>query len=319
MPGLYPPLLSYHHYRLDVGDGHTLYVEESGNPDGIPVVYLHGGPGGGCSSAHRRFFDPNRYRIILFDQRGAGRSEPHASLEENTIWKLVDDIEFIREHLGIENWVVSGGSWGSTLALVYAINHSHRVQALLLRGIFLGRNQDIDWLYREGGGAPQIFPDYHKDFMQPLGGTEKDPIAAYYTLLTCNNELLRLQAAKAWTLWEGRISSLRTPPDVERRYGDTHLALAMSRIECHYFFNHCFFEENYILDNVQALAGIPGVIIHGRYDIVCKLENATSLHQAWPDSELQIVPESGHSAGEPGISRAMCLASDRIATRLLQV
>lgn len=301
---------------LPVGDGHELYVEEVGNPDGLPVVVLHGGPGAGCNEAMRRFFDPQRFRVILFDQRGAGRSRPHASLVENNTPKLIADIELIRNQLGIKQWLVFGGSWGSTLALAYAQAHPQAVTGLVLRGIFLAREQDYDWMTAPDQGCSQVYPDHYQDFLAPLGGDSRDLIPRYYQLLTSDNELERMQAAKAWTLWEGRMVNLVPPSRVDELYTDPSLALSVGRMECHYFAHRCFLEEGQLLKDAAKIAHIPTVIVHGRYDMVCKLENATSLAAVLPQAQLWIVPAAGHSAMEPGITDGLIKALDWVWERL---
>ena len=313
---LYPPIRPYARHELAVGDGrHVLYVEEVGNPGGIPAVFLHGGPGGGCEAWHRQFFDPERYRVILFDQRGAGRSRPHADLVDNTTWHLVEDIERLRRHFGIERWLVFGGSWGSTLALAYAETHPERVAALVLRGIFLCRPQEIHWFYQEG--ASRIFPDYWEDFVEPVAPERRhDLLTAYHELLTGEDELRRMAAARAWSVWEGRCATLQSNPEVVAHFRDPHVALAMARIENHYFMHDAFLRPNQLLEDAHRLKGIPGVIVHGRYDMICPVENAWELHRAWPDSELSIQPASGHSAGEPEIAAALVGATDFFAERL---
>ncbi len=315
MQGLFPAISQYAEHQIPVDSPHSLYVEESGNPDGIPVLFIHGGPGAGCHPNHRRFFNPKLYRIILFDQRGCGRSTPHANLSNNTSQKLIQDIEIIRETLGIDSWLLFGGSWGSTLALLYAIEFPQRVKGLVLRGIFLARQEDQDWLYSAKGGAAQIFPDYYRDFVRPLGRelAQQDLLQSYYRLLTSDNEIERLAAAKAWSIWEGSISTLHCPQNAQEIYGDPHLALSMARIECHFFVNNSFIKENHILDNLHKITGLPAVVIHGRYDTVCKMENATSLVENWPKAQLQIVPEAGHSAMEPGIAHGLCIATSKMA------
>lgn len=311
---LYPEIKPYATHALKVGEIHTLYVEESGQPDGLPVLFVHGGPGAGCDPKNRCFFDPDIYRIILFDQRGAGRSTPHAGLEDNTTDALLADMEVIREQLGVERWVLFGGSWGSTLSLLYAQRHADRVMGLILRGIFLGRQRDIDWLYQEG--ASRLFPDYWEDYLRPIPAAERaNLVGAYYELLTGGNELARMAAAKAWSGWEAHCATLRPNLEVYEHLVDPHVALAMARIEAHYFVNKCFIEENQILVNADKLAGIPGAIVHGRYDIVCTLDNAFSLHARWPDSELQIVRDAGHVASEPGTTDALIRATRRMAQR----
>jgi proline iminopeptidase len=315
MSDLYPDILPYTTHRLAVGDGHELHVEECGRVDGLPVVFLHGGPGGGCEPWHRRFFDPERYRIVLFDQRGCGQSTPHASLEENTTWDLVADMERIREVLGIERWVLFGGSWGSTLALAYAQTHPERVMAMVLRGIFLCRPQEIRWFYQQG--ASRIFPDYWSEFEAVIPSHERhDMLAAYHRLLTGDNEIKRMAAAKAWSVWEGRTATLLPNPAVVEHFGDPRVALSMARIECHYFMHDAFLRPNQLLDDAYRLEGIPGIIVHGRYDLICPLENAWELHRSWPGSELQVIADAGHSAGEPGIARALVAATNRLADQL---
>ncbi len=315
MPDLYPDIQPYRTDRLAVDPPHVLHFEESGAANGIPALFLHGGPGSGTESYHRRFFDPGRYRVILFDQRGCGRSTPHAELAGNDTWALVSDIERLREHLGIEKWLVFGGSWGSTLALVYAQTHPRRVSALLLRGIFLCRDEEIRWFYQEG--ASRVFPDYWEDYLAPIPADERDAmLPAYYRRLTGDNELARLTAAKAWSLWEGRTASLLPNEVIVEHFGNAHTALGLARIECHYFMNRAFLEPNQLLRDTGILTGIPGVIVHGRYDMICPLQNAWALHRAWPDSELWIVADAGHTASEPGIRAALVKATDAFAERL---
>jgi proline iminopeptidase len=315
MNGLYPPLHPYVRHTLAVDPPHELYVEECGNPAGIPVLFLHGGPGGGCEPYHRQYFDPERYRIVLFDQRGCGRSLPHAELEGNDTQALVRDIEHIRTTLGIERWLLFGGSWGSTLALVYAQAHPERVTGLVLRGIFLCRERDIRWFYQEG--ASFLFPDYWADYLAPIPVEERDDlVAAYHRLLTGGNELLRLMAAKAWCVWEGRASSLLPKPSLAEHFAQSHRALGMARIECHYFHNHSFLAPNQILKDIERIRHLPAVMVHGRYDAVCPLEQAWVLHQAWPEAELRIIADAGHSAGEPGIVDALVSATQQFVDRL---
>lgn len=309
---LYPPITPYATHKLSVGDGHRLYVEESGRPDGIPVVFLHGGPGAGCDAAHRRFFDPARYRIVLFDQRGCGRSTPHASLESNTTWDLVADMERIRERLEIEHWLVFGGSWGSTLALAYAQTHRERVLALVVRGIFLCRPEEIHWFYQEG--CNRVFPDYWEAFLSPIPPAEQDDlVAAYHRRLTGDDQVARMAAAKAWSIWEGRTATLLPNADIRAHFADPHLALSLARIECHYFVHQAFLGPRQLLADAGRLAGIPGVIVQGRYDLICPMRSAWELHQAWPRAELKIIPDAGHSAFEPGIRAALVEATDQFA------
>jgi proline iminopeptidase len=312
---LYPEIKPSVTHALPVDDIHTLYLEESGNPDGIPVLFVHGGPGTGCDPKNRCFFDPERYRIVLFDQRGAGRSTPHAALDNNHTAALIDDMEAIRNHLKIDRWLLFGGSWGSTLSLLYAQRHPERVLGMVLRGIFLGRTRDIQWLYQEG--ASRLFPDYWEDFQRPIPELRRhEMVTAYYELLTGDNELARMAAAKAWSGWEARCATLRPNLEVYEHLVDPHVALAMARIECHFFINHCFIAENQILESMAALEGIPGIIVHGRYDTVCTLDNAFELHRTWPESELHIIRDAGHVASEPGITDALIRATRRMSDRL---
>ena len=315
MTDLYPDLEATAIHRLDVGDGHELHIEECGNLGGIPAVFLHGGPGAGIEPYHRRFFDPARYHTVLFDQRGSGRSTPHAGLEAHDTPRLVADIERIREFLGIEHWLVFGGSWGSTLALAYAQAHPERVTGLILRGIFLCRPHEIHWFYQQG--ASRLFPDFWEDFVAPVAPAHRDDLLhAYHRLLTGEDELMRLRAARAWAAWEARTASLRVNPDVVDHFADPAVALSLARIECHYFVNDAFLSPDQLLRDASRLSGIPGVIVHGRYDAICPVENAWELHRAWPRSELHIVPGAGHSAAEPGIRAALVEATDALARRL---
>jgi proline iminopeptidase len=312
MVGLYPEIAPHRCENLAVDDTHILYVEECGSPNGIPVIFLHGGPGAGCEPFHRRFFNPRSYRIVLFDQRGCGRSTPHAELEGNTTQTLVADMELIRQHLGIERWVIFGGSWGSTLALIYAQTYPERVLHLILRGIFLCRPRDIYWFYQDG--ASQVLPDYWQDFLAPIAEQERDDlVSAYYRLLTGSNEIARMSAAKAWSIWEGRAATLQPRQNVLAHFSEPRTALSLARIECHYFNNSSFLMEDQIRKNADYLQNVPGVIVHGRYDIVCPVEQAWLLHQAWPRSELHIVPDAGHSAAEPGIVEKLIQATNQFA------
>jgi proline iminopeptidase len=312
MRTLYPPIQPFQSFALPVSDLHTLYVEECGNPDGLPVVFLHGGPGAGCTENHRRYFDPERYRIVLFDQRGCGRSTPHAELAENTTWDLVADIERIRAQLGIERWLVFGGSWGSTLGLAYAEAHPERVTGLILRGIFLCRPRDIHWFYQEGASA--LFPDHWRDYLAPVPEPERgDLLSAYHRLLTGPDELRRMAAAKAWSLWEGRTATLLPDTATTDYFGKPHVALSLARIENHYFVNHAFLEPDQLCRDAGRLAHIPGIIVHGRYDVVCPIEQAFALAEAWPEARLQIIPDAGHAASEPGIVDALVRATDQFA------
>ena len=312
---LYPDIKPFATRRLPMDALHTLYVEECGNPKGLPVVFLHGGPGAGCEPMHRRFFDPNIYRIVLFDQRGCGRSVPHAELTDNTTWHLIEDIETIRQHLGIERWLVFGGSWGSTLSLAYAQTHPERVLGLILRGIFLCRPRDIHWFYQEG--ASYLFPDLWEGFLEPIPPEEHgDLLHAYHRRLTGSDELERLRVAKAWSVWEGSTLTLQRNANVIDHFSETHTALSLARIECHYFVNQIFMELDQLLRDAHKLHDIPGVIVHGRYDVICPMEGAWALHKAWPQADLRIIPNAGHAASEPGIIAALVSATRSMATRL---
>ncbi len=314
----YPPLEPFNAFRLKVGHGHELYVEESGNPKGKPVVFLHGGPGGGSEPTQRRFFDPATYRIVLFDQRGCGRSTPFASLENNTTWDLVSDIEAIRETLNIERWQVFGGSWGSTLALAYAQTHPDRVTELVLRGIFLLRQWEIDWFYQEG--TSRLFPDAWQEYLKPIPEAERgDLVRAYFKRLTSNDALVRGEAARAWSQWEGRTSYLLMNSDSVARMGRDDFAAAFARIECHYFVHHGWVDGDKSLllkANIDKMRHIPGVIVQGRYDVVCPAQSAFDLSQAWPEAKLELVADAGHSAHEPGNVDALIRATDAFRNRM---
>lgn len=311
---LFPDIQPYAVHQFAVEAPHILHVEECGSSDGLPVLFLHGGPGAGFQAWNRRFFDPERYRIVLFDQRGAGKSTPHAHLDGNTTPALVADIEKLREFLGIERWVVFGGSWGSTLALAYAQAYPAQVVGLILRGIFLCRGQDIRWFYQDG--ASHVYPDYWADYVRVIPEGERgDFLAAYYKRLTGRDEVTRMAAAKAWSLWEGLCATLRPNQSVAEHFSDPHVALALARIEAHYFVNKSFMKANQLLDEAHKLAGIPGVIVHGRYDMVCPLDNAFALHEVWPIAELQIIRDAGHSGAEPGIVDALVRATNDFARR----
>lgn len=315
MRTLYPEIIPYAMHRLPVTPPHDLHVEECGNPEGIPVLFVHGGPGAGCEGYHRRFFDPRAYRIILFDQRGAGRSTPHAELEHNTTQDLVADMEAIRTHFGIERWLVFGGSWGSTLSLVYAETHPERVLGLVLRGIFLCRPREIQWFYQEGTG--RMFPELWEDYVSVIPEAERDDmVSAYHRRLTGEDEVTRMAAARAWSVWEGRTSTLLPSHAVADHFAEPYVALSLARIECHYFMHDSFLEPDQILRDAHRLHGIPGVIVQGRYDVVCPTESAWALHRAWPQAHLNIIPDAGHSATEPGIIDALVRATDTFAERL---
>jgi proline iminopeptidase len=310
---LYPEISPHRTGRLRVSDVHELYFEESGNPNGKPVIFLHGGPGGGTEPKYRRFFDPERYRIVLFDQRGAGQSTPHASLVDNTTWHLVSDIEAVREHLGIGKWQVFGGSWGSTLALAYAQTHPERVTELVLRGIFLLRKQEIDWFYQRGASA--LFPDAWEEYLAPIPESERsDLLRAYHRRLTSDDARVRAEAARAWSVWEGRTSCLFANAELIARFGGDQFAQAFARIECHYFVNDGFFDaarDPLSRARVDRIRAIPSVVVQGRYDVVCPMETAWALHRAWPEADLRIVPDAGHSAMEPGNVHELVEATDR--------
>jgi proline iminopeptidase len=310
---LYPPIEPFRIHRLRVSDLHELHVEESGNPDGKPVVFLHGGPGGGTGPKHRRFFDPRKYRIILFDQRGCGQSAPYAEVRENTTWDLVADIERIRHHLGVDRWQVFGGSWGSTLALAYAQKHPQRVTELVLRGIFLLRKWELDWFYQEG--ASRLFPEPFADFRNAIPEAERgDLAAAYAKRLFSDDPAVNLPAARAWSTWEGSVSKLLPDEAFAASYGQDATTLAFARIECHYFVHKGWLEsEDQLLRDAPSLSSIPGTIVQGRYDCVCPPQNAWDLHKAWPGSELVMVPDAGHRATEWNISKALVAATDRYA------
>jgi len=310
---LFPAIEPYRTGRLKVSPLHTIYYEECGNPKGKPLVFLHGGPGGGIDPDYRRYFDPRKWRVVLLDQRGCGKSRPFAELRENTTWDLVADIERLREHLGIDRWVVFGGSWGSTLSLAYAETHPHRVKALVLRGIFMLRRSELNWFYQEG--ASHLFPEAWEQYVSVIPARErKDMMAAYYKRLTSSNKATRRAAAKAWSVWEGSTSKLYTDPALVKKFGGGRFADAFARIECHYFVHKGFFEtDDQLLRDARKLRDIPGVIIQGRYDVVCPATSAWALHGAWPGSKLVIVPDAGHSMSEPGIRSALVEETDRFA------
>ncbi|MAF77554.1 MAG: prolyl aminopeptidase [Halobacteriovoraceae bacterium] len=312
MSHLYPEIEPYHTDTLSVSDIHTLYYEEVGNPEGRPVVFLHGGPGGGCQANYRRYFDPKKWRIILFDQRGCGQSTPFAELKENTTWDLVEDIEKLRKHLNIDTWAVFGGSWGSTLSLVYSITHPEKVTAIFLRGIFMLREKEINWFYQEG--ASYMFPDAWEKYIEPIPENERgNLVEAFYKRLTDENPKIRSQAARAWSVWEASTSKLIQDENLMESFGEDHFAEAFARIECHYFTNKGFFEsDDYLLKNVGKIRHIPAIIVQGRYDVVCPPTSAWDLHRAWPEAELVMVPDAGHSLSEEGITKVLVEATDRL-------
>lgn len=314
MKPLYPAIKPYAQHQIKVDPVHTLYVEESGIPEGLPILFVHGGPGAGTTLDDRRFFDPERYRIILFDQRGCGHSTPYGSLENNTTQDLLSDIEAIRAYFNIKQWLLFGGSWGSTLSLLYAQKHPECVMGMILRGIFLGRQQDLRWLYEQGARA--IFPDYWEEFVLPIPEEERDNmISAYYKRLTGSDELARMNAAKHWAQWEGQCATLHPCKAVLERFTQSHTAASLAAIETHYFMNNCFIQENQIIRDAYKLEGIPGIIVHGRYDMICTFENARTLHLAWPGSELYVIRDAGHSAAEPGITDALIAATEEMLTK----
>lgn len=312
---LYPEIQPYARGKLSVSDGHEIYFEQSGNAQGIPVLFVHGGPGGGSSEFNRRFFDPEKYRIVIFDQRGCGQSRPHASIENNTTAHLIDDIEQLRNHLRIDQWLLFGGSWGSTLSILYAQQHPETVFGLILRGIFLARQQDIRWFYQQG--ANQVFPDFWKDFIEPIAEDERDDLLnAYYRILCNQNEIARMSAAKSWSIWEARCSTLEPSSGLMGHFNEPHVALALARIESHYFVNNCFIEDSQIINQAHKISHIPTVIVHGRYDMVCPVSQAQELYDSLPNAELHIVREAGHSAMEPGITDNLIKATKQFALRL---
>lgn len=313
--GLYPPVQPFRTGFLRVSDVHEIYYEESGRPDGKPAVFLHGGPGGGTDEKMRTFFDPDRYRIVLFDQRGCGKSRPHASLVDNTTWHLVDDLERLRQHLGIERWLVFGGSWGSTLALAYAETCPQRVSELVLRGIFLLRQWEIDWFYQNPGGAAALYPDLWEQYVSGIPAAERsDMVGAYYKRLTSEDPQVSQEASKSWSIWEGATSFLHLNPEYVAKFAEDVYAAAFARIECHYFMNRGFMRtDNQLIENVGSIRAIPAVIVQGRYDVVCPMKSAWDLHRAWPEADLRIVPDAGHSGFEPGNVHELVSATDRFA------
>jgi len=311
MKSKYPPIEPYRSGFLDVGSGHKIYWEESGNPKGLPILFLHGGPGSSTDPSHRCYFNPKTYRIILFDQRGCGKSTPHASLLDNTTWYLVSDIEQLRAFLHIDTWLVFGGSWGSTLALAYAESHPQSVRRLILRGIFLGRKKEVDWFYQ--GGAHWIFADEWEKYIDPIPLAERGHmIQAYYRLLTSEDPAMRKKAGYCWSAWEGANLRLLFDPAAFQHFTADFHAEALARIECHYFIHHCFFKtDQWLLENVGKIRHIPATIIHGRYDMICPFHTAWELHKAWPEAEFIVIPDAGHAASEPGILDALISATDR--------
>ncbi|WP_017605749.1 prolyl aminopeptidase [Nocardiopsis alkaliphila] len=317
MRTLYPPIEPYDSGMLDTGDGHRVYWELCGNPTGKPVVFLHGGPGGGCAPNHRRLFDPDKYRILLFDQRNCGRSTPHASrmdvdLATNTTWTLVEDIERLREMVGVDAWQVFGGSWGSCLALAYAQKHPERVTELILRGVFTLREGELRWFYQDG--ASNLFPDLWESYLAPIPEEERDDlIAAYARRLASPDRKVRLEAARAWSVWEGSTITLLPSPTLRENYADEDYALAFARIENHYFHNRGFLTPDQLIEGAERIRHIPGVIVQGRYDVCTPVRTAYDLHRAWPEADLHIVDDAGHAFSEPGILDRLIEATDRFA------
>ncbi|WP_220347544.1 prolyl aminopeptidase [Thalassotalea euphylliae] len=313
---LYPKILPYQQEWLSVDDEHQLYIEQSGNVNGTPVMYLHGGPGAGCSENYRRYFDPEKYRIILFDQRGCGRSIPSPSLNNNDLPALVQDIERIRQHLGIDKMLLCGGSWGATLALAYGIAHPSKVLAFILRGIFLGTQAELDWLYRPDGAA-KFFPEYYQDFLSILSEQEQlDPLRSYQNHLSSANELAVTAASKAWYLWELRLSSIEHQHIDKNHITDQHQALCMAKISAHFFANASELTANYLLDQISRVTHLPAIILHGRYDMICQLYVAYQLTKRWQNARLQILPCAGHSGFESQTIDAFCKAADTMAAFL---
>lgn len=314
MKELFPPIEPHRADWLKVSKIHEIYFECCGNPKGIPVVFLHGGPGGGVSAEHRQYFDPKKYHVILFDQRGCGKSRPFAELEENTTWDLVEDIEKLRTHLEIDKWAVFGGSWGSTLALTYAQTYPEFCTGLFLRGIFLLRKKEIDWFYQEG--CSKIYPDAWEKYLAPIPIEERgDLVRAYYKRLTGEDKEVRQSAAKAWATWEASTSRLLQNHKMIEGFAQDAFADAFARIECHYFINKGFFsEDNFLLKNIDRIRHLPATIIQGRYDVVCPPESAWELHQAWPEADFQIIQDAGHSLAEPGLTKAMLKALEEFKT-----
>jgi proline iminopeptidase len=315
MRTLYPEIEPYKTNTLQVSELHRIYYEECGNPEGTPIVFLHGGPGGGITSDYRRYFDPAKWRIVLFDQRGCGKSLPFAELKENSTWDSVADIEKLRQHLDVEKWSIFGGSWGSTLALSYAQTHPESCSALFLRGIFLLRKKEIDWFYQ--GGASRIYPDAWEKYLAPIPESERgDLVAAYYKQLTSQDPEVRARAAKAWSVWEASTSKLIQDTDLMDDFGGDEFADAFARIECHYFTNKGFFEnENQLIENIDKIRQLPCIIVQGRYDVVCPAESAWELHRAWPEAKFEMVQDAGHSLSEKGITSILIQATDDFVSK----
>lgn len=311
---LYPEIKPFARHKLRVDDVHELYVDESGTRDGIPVVFLHAGPGSGCEFDSRCFFNPAKYRIILFDQRGSGRSTPHGELHNNTTADLVSDMEKVRDFLGVEKWVLFGGGFGSTLGLSYAQANPDRVLGLVLRGVFLGTEEEIRWVYQDG--TSRFFPDHWEDFTTPVPAAERDDmVAAYARKMHGTDELARMGAAKAWSSWTGHCATIQPNQRLIKYYADSHRALARCRIGTHYFANQCFLEDGQLLSNMSLIQHLPAIVVHGRFDMVCPLESAFALYRAWPGSQLFIIRDAGHAATEPSIIDALIRATRDMASR----
>ena len=308
---LFPEIEPYEKGYLKVSNLHTIYYEEAGNPKGKPILFLHGGPGAGFDPMNRRYFDPQFYRIILFDQRGCGKSKPHAKLRENTTWDLVEDIEKLREHCKIDKWVVFGGSWGATLSLIYAILHPENVLGLILRGIWLSRKSEVHWLYQEG--ASKFYPEVWEEYLKPIPKEKRDDIVkAYYEIFNTGSKEEQIEAAKPWSIWEGSISKLIPSEDLINSFGDPFNAISIAKIECHYFVNNMFAKsDNYVLENIDKMSHIPTVIVNGRYDLVCPICTAWELHKMLPKSEFTAVKDAGHSATEPGIIAELVKSTEK--------
>lgn len=312
---LFPAIKPFAINYLPVDPDHEIYVEQSGNLHGIPVLVIHGGPGSGSQENHRCYFDPNKYHIIMFDQRGSGLSKPHASLKNNTTQHLLSDMEKIREFLQIKQWLLFGGSWGTTLALLYAQAFPENVTGFILRGIFLARKKDMDWLYG-GQGVNEIFPDQWQHFLTPLAKDQRQNhliLPAYYAILSGPDEIAQLHAAKCWAGFESHIATLEPNPELTKRANSTHIALSLARIECHYFMHNCFIQANQIINDIDKIKHLPGILVHGRYDMVCLLENAWALAKHWPNAELDVIRDAGHSGAEPGIIDALIKATKKMA------
>jgi proline iminopeptidase len=311
--GLYPEIEPFDFGWLATGGPHEIYYEQCGKADGVPALVLHGGPGGAVNPTMRRFFDPRRWRVAMFDQRGCGKSRPNASLEDNTTWALIEDIERLREHLGVERWTVFGGSWGSTLALAYAVTHPDRVAGLVLRGVFLLTKRELNWFYQDG--ASMLFPDAWERFCAPIPKSERsDMVAAYHRRLTHPDRRIQAEAAAAWSQWEGDTISIRGPEARPPKFNEVDFAVAFARIECHFFSNLGFFgEDGWLLKQVEKIRHIPGWIVQGRFDVVTPLESAWALKTAWPEAKFEIIWDAGHASTEPGVIDALLRATDEAA------